>query len=85
MCQVTPLRRVLPQVTDVPTGKHAFILIASGQRTTEIRVNDSSRRKIKPGSLIRFKCRDEEILTRVTKVTHYASFEEMFDTNRSHP
>jgi ASC-1-like (ASCH) protein len=59
--------------------KRYFDLIASGQKTTEIRVNDSSRRKIKVGSLIRFRCRDEEVLTRVTRVARYTSFEEMFD------
>jgi ASC-1-like (ASCH) protein len=56
--------------------KHYFDLIACGAKTTEIRVNDANRRSIKPGSLIRFRCRDEQVLTRVTG---YASFEEMFD------
>ncbi|MGH3906155.1 MAG: ASCH domain-containing protein [Pseudonocardiaceae bacterium] len=32
--------------------KRYFDLIASGRKTTEIRVNDSSRKKIKEGSLI---------------------------------
>ncbi len=54
-------------------------LIASGRKTTEIRVNDSSRRKITEGSLIWFRCRDEEVLTHVTRVARYTSFEEMFD------
>ncbi len=62
-----------PRAHEMGIYKRYFDLIASGQKTTEIRVNDSSRRKIKPGSLIRFKCRDEEVLTRVTKVAHYAS------------
>lgn len=56
-----------------------FDLIASGRKTTEIRVNDASRRKIRPGSLIRFHCRDKHVLTRVTRITRYASFAEMFD------
>ncbi len=59
--------------------KRYFDLIATGRKTTEVRVNDSSRRKIKPGSLIRFNCQGDSVLTRVTKVTRYASFEEMFD------
>jgi ASC-1-like (ASCH) protein len=54
--------------------KRYFDLIASGQKTTEIRVDDSSRRTIKPGSLIRFTCRYKEVLTRVTKVARYTSF-----------
>jgi ASC-1-like (ASCH) protein len=37
------------------------------------------RKNIKEGSLIRFRCRGDEVLTRVTKVAWYTSFEEMFD------
>lgn len=59
--------------------KRYFDLIATGRKTTEIRVNDSSRRKIKEGSLIRFRCQGDEVLTRVTRVTRYATFDEMFD------
>ncbi|GAA3001777.1 ASCH domain-containing protein [Actinokineospora diospyrosa] len=59
--------------------KRYFDLIATGRKTTEIRVNDSSRRNIKPGSLIRFNCQGDNVLTRVTKVSRYTSFEEMFD------
>lgn len=59
--------------------KHYFDLIATGRKTVEIRVNDSSRKKIKEGSLIRFRCQGDEILTRVTRVARYSSFEEMFD------
>ena len=59
--------------------KRYFDLITTGRKTTEIRVNDSSRRKIKAGSLIRFRCQGDEVLTRVTRVARYATFEEMFD------
>lgn len=59
--------------------KRYFDLIATGRKTTEIRVNDSSRKKIKKGSLIRFHCQGDQVLTRVTSVTLYTSFEEMFD------
>jgi ASC-1-like (ASCH) protein len=59
--------------------KRYFDLIATGRKTTEIRVNDSSRRKIKQGSLIRFRCQGDQVLTRVTGVARYATFEEMFD------
>lgn len=57
--------------------KRYFDLIASGRKTTEIRVNDSSRKNIKPGSLIRFRCQGEEVLTRVTHVARYANFDSM--------
>lgn len=59
--------------------KRYFDLIATGRKTVEIRVNDSSRKKIKEGSLIRFRCQGDEVLTRVTRVGRYASFDEMFD------
>jgi ASC-1-like (ASCH) protein len=59
--------------------KRYFDLIATGRKTTEIRVNDSSRRKIKEGSLIRFRCQGDQVLTRVTRVARYQSFDEMFD------
>ncbi|BBB00445.1 hypothetical protein RVR_7512 [Actinacidiphila reveromycinica] len=59
--------------------KRYFDLIATGRKTTEIRVNDSSRRKIKEGSMIRFRCQGDEVLTRVVRVARYDTFEEMFD------
>ncbi|MEC3998634.1 ASCH domain-containing protein [Actinacidiphila sp. DG2A-62] len=59
--------------------KRYFDLIATGRKTTEIRVNDSSRRKIRQGSLIRFHCQGDHVLTRVTRVARYESFDEMFD------
>lgn len=59
--------------------KRYFDLIVAGRKTTEIRVNDSSRRNIKVGSLIRFTCQGDQVLTRVTRVARYADFEEMFD------
>jgi ASC-1-like (ASCH) protein len=60
--------------------KPYFDLIAAGRKTTEIRVNDSSRKDIKPGSLIRFRCQGDEVLTRVTRVARYVDFEAMFDS-----
>jgi ASC-1-like (ASCH) protein len=58
--------------------KRYFDLIATGRKTTEIRVNDSSRQKIKEGSLIRFRCQGDQVLTRVTRVARYADFDDMF-------
>ncbi|HEV2780469.1 MAG TPA: ASCH domain-containing protein [Actinophytocola sp.] len=59
--------------------KRYFDLIATGRKTTEIRVNDSGRRKIREGSLIRFRCQGKQILTRVTRIARYNTFDEMFD------
>lgn len=74
-------RPTQPQIRAHEMGiyKRYFDLIAAGDKTTEIRVNDSSRQKIKEGSLIRFRCQGNEILTRVTRITRYTTFEEMFD------
>ncbi|MGH3478391.1 MAG: ASCH domain-containing protein, partial [Nocardioidaceae bacterium] len=68
-----------PRAHEMGIYKRYFDLIASGRKTTEIRVNDSSRKKIKKGSLIRFRCQGDEVLTRVTRVARYTSFDEMFD------
>jgi ASC-1-like (ASCH) protein len=85
-----PIRVFTPQVL-APTAdpvvrahemgiyKRYFDLIAAGRKSTEIRVNDSSRRKIKEGSLIRFRCQGDHVLTRVTRVIRYDTFDEMFD------
>lgn len=64
---------------DMGIYKRYFDLIATGRKITEIRVNDSSRKKIKVGSLIRFRCQSDEVLTRVTRVARYTTFDEMFD------
>ncbi len=74
-------RPTQPQVRAHEMGiyKRYFDLIATGRKTTEIRVNDSSRKKIKEGSLIRFRCQSDQVLTRVTRVTRYADFDEMFN------
>lgn len=58
--------------------KRYFDLIATAGKTTEIRVNDSSRKKIKEGSLIRFRCQGDQVLTRVTRIARYADFDELF-------
>lgn len=56
-----------------------FDLIASGRKTIEIRVNDAKRKELVEGSLIRFHCADNEVLTRVTRITHYVDFDVMLD------
>ncbi len=68
-----------PRAYEMGIYKRYFDLIAAGAKTTEIRVNDSSRAKLTVGSLIRFRCRDEEVLTRVTRLNRYPDFDAMFD------
>jgi ASC-1-like (ASCH) protein len=67
------------RVHEMGIYKRYFDLIVSGSKTTEIRVSDSSRKKIQTGSLIRFRCQGDDVLTRVTRVARYATFEEMLD------
>jgi ASC-1-like (ASCH) protein len=84
---VKELGRLMTSVpTDLPVRAHEmgiykryFDLIKTGLKTTEIRVNDASRQKIKVGDLIRFQCQGETALTRVTRVARYLSFDEMFN------
>ena len=56
-----------------------FDLVAAGRKTIEVRVNAAKRRQITAGALIRFRCRDREVLTRVTSIDHYSSFDDMID------
>jgi ASC-1-like (ASCH) protein len=67
------------RVHEMGIYKRYFDLIRAGTKTTEIRVNDSSRERLKVGDLLRFRCRDEDVLTRITRLARYATFEEMFD------
>ncbi|WP_017580432.1 ASCH domain-containing protein [Nocardiopsis valliformis] len=55
-----------------------FDLVASGEKTTEIRVDDASRKRLREGDLIRFKCQNEDVLTRITRLARYTDFDEMF-------
>ncbi|WP_241480179.1 ASCH domain-containing protein [Nocardiopsis halotolerans] len=68
-----------PRVHEMGIYKRYFDLIKAGTKTTEIRVNDSSRKRLKVGDLLRFKCRGEEVLTRITRLIRYTDFEDMFD------
>lgn len=67
------------RVHEMGLHQRYFDLIVTGRKTTEIRVNDARREKIEVGSLIRFHCQGDQVLTRVTRVARYRSFEEMFD------
>lgn len=62
-----------------------FDLIASGQKTIEIRVNDEKRRQIKVGDELHFinRSNDSELIkTEVVALHVYPTFEELFS---SHP
>jgi ASC-1-like (ASCH) protein len=63
----------------MPIYKRYFDLIASGAKTIEIRVAYPNNQRLAPGGLIRFVCRGEECLTRITKIATYATFEDLSD------
>ncbi|MFI5752760.1 ASCH domain-containing protein [Streptomyces sp. NPDC051644] len=69
-----------------PSSEHAlnirkpyFDLIASGAKTIEVRVGYAKIRKMAVGDSLRFNTGDDSLLTRVTAVKEYKSFEEMLD------
>jgi ASC-1-like (ASCH) protein len=64
---------------EMPIYKRYFDLIASGRKTVEVRVAYPSNKRLTAGQLLKFTCRGEECLTRVTRIGHYADFDEMFD------
>jgi ASC-1-like (ASCH) protein len=63
----------------MPIYKRYFDLIASGRKTIEVRVAYSANRRLTADQLLRFTCRGEQCLTRITRIASYSSFEDMFD------
>ena len=53
-------------------------MIASGEKTIEIRVGYSSMKRIQGDQLIRFMCQDDSCFRRVVRVSEYSSFEDLF-------
>jgi ASC-1-like (ASCH) protein len=68
-----------PRAREMPIYKRYFDLIAAGAKTIEIRVAYPSNQRLTVGGLIRFVCRGEECLTRITQITTYPTFEDLFD------
>jgi ASC-1-like (ASCH) protein len=79
MAQRPPGLATRPRAREMPIYKRYFDLIASGEKTVEVRVAYPSNNRLAGGQLLKFTCRGEECLTRITQVAHYTSFEEMFD------
>ena len=59
--------------------KPYFDLIASGVKTIEIRVGYPKIRKMAAGDTLRFRSGEDTLLTRITALAEYPSFEEMLD------
>jgi ASC-1-like (ASCH) protein len=56
-----------------------FDLVASGEKTIEVRVRYPNLRNLAEGDHIRFVCGRDDCLTKVKRVTVYDSFDEMID------
>ncbi|HUR05344.1 MAG TPA: ASCH domain-containing protein [Nonomuraea sp.] len=54
-------------------------LVAAGRKTIEVRVQYPNLHNLAAGDHIRFVCGRDDALTRVKRVSRYASFEEMLD------
>lgn len=54
-----------------------FRMIQKGEKTIEVRVAYSGMKKIKPGTVIRFRCKNSFSDQLVIRVGMYSSFEEM--------
>ncbi|AGP54350.1 ASCH domain-containing protein [Streptomyces rapamycinicus] len=59
--------------------KPYYDLIASGNKTIEVRVGYPKIRKITTGDTLRITCGDDTLITRVTAVRQYESFSAMLD------
>ena len=64
---------------EMPIYKRYFDLIATGAKTIEVRVAYPSNQRLTAGRLLKFTCRNEECLTRITRIATYRTFEELFD------
>ncbi|MER7048087.1 ASCH domain-containing protein [Streptomyces jumonjinensis] len=68
-----------PREHSLTIRKPYFDLIASGAKTTEVRVGYPKIRKITPGDTLTITCADESVTTRITAVKEYESFTVMLD------
>jgi len=78
----------VPPVRTIRIYRKYFKLIKEGVKTIEIRVGYSSMKKIKAGQFLKFICQDDKCLTKVNRITEYASFRELLDsedTNKINP
>jgi ASC-1-like (ASCH) protein len=71
--QESPVTRVMH------LHRRYFDLVASGAKTVEVRVAYPHRRDLAAGQLIRFEAEEDHVLTQITRVSRYGSFEEMLD------
>ena len=59
---------------------HNMEKMLSGQKTVEIRVEYPNYKDLAAGQLIRFLSGEDSCLTRIVRITRYASFDDMLDT-----
>ena len=56
-----------------------FEMIRKGDKKVEVNIYDLQRQKLKVGDILTFVClgRDKKIEVKITKISHYSSFNEM--------
>ncbi len=64
---------------EMPIYKRYFDLIATGQKTIEVRVAYPSNKHLAPGQLLMFTCGGEECQTRIKRIATYRTFDDMLD------
>jgi ASC-1-like (ASCH) protein len=64
---------------EINIRKEYLKLITDGVKTVEVRVGYPRMRTIQPGQELTFVCGDQRVPTTVTRVTEYASFDDMLD------
>ncbi|MGW1279006.1 ASCH domain-containing protein [Streptomyces tsukubensis] len=69
-----------PRGHSLTIRKPYFDLIATGAKTTEVRVGYPKIRRITAGDTLTITCAEESVTTRVTAVKEYESFGAMLDT-----
>ncbi|MEV4093375.1 ASCH domain-containing protein [Streptosporangium saharense] len=67
------------RVREMNLCRRYFDLVANGTKTIEVRVRYPKFHDLAAGDHIRFVCGPDEALTRVRRVAHYSSFEELLD------
>ena len=66
-------------VREMSLHQQYYDLVAGGRKRVEVRVAYPALLDLAPGQQIRFCCGQESTLTQITRVTRYASFEELLD------
>lgn len=71
--------RTGPEIVEMRLLEAYFDLIASGQKTIELRCADAKRSAITPATHIRFTCGTRHLVCKVLRASRYDSFEALYE------